>query len=434
MQSYDRAVETLCRLQWSGQKLGLENVRAVLARIGDPHNQFRSVHIAGTNGKGSAAVAAASILRAQGFRTGLYTSPHLLDFTERIRVNGRPISREAVVDWTDRLSRAVPPDTPVTFFEFTTAMAFAHFAESGVDWAVIETGLGGRLDATNIVVPAVSVITHIGLDHQEYLGETLEKIAGEKAGIIKPGVPVVTGVDRAEALAVIARVAAGNGSPLYTLGEAFGTEGDDPSDFAYAGIGRRWKGLSFPLMGAHQLRNAACALAACELLAEGGISLSEASVRAGLRSVRWEGRLEAVETAEGPLFLLDGAHNPAGAEALRDSLVPFMRKRGGRLILILGILRDKNIPEMLNTLAPLAGDLIVTQAQHHRAAPASQIAAHARGAGTDPHVTESVEAAVRLARNRAAPEDVVCVTGSLFTVGEARAVLKGLGVPSPLKG
>jgi dihydrofolate synthase / folylpolyglutamate synthase len=432
--SYPKAIEYLYGLQRHGIKLGLENSRGLMAALGDPHQTFRSVHIAGTNGKGSTAAILASILNAAGYRTGLYTSPHLIDFTERMRVNGVPIAPERAATLTER-TRSAAADIPVTFFEFTTAMAFLHFAESGVDFAVVEVGMGGRFDATNVLTPLVSVITRIDYDHQAYLGGSLERIAREKAGIIKPGVPVVTSAMSPEILRVIETVSREQGAPLHRVGAEVRVKGASPQRFRYEGIRWDYSDLKCALLGRHQMENACCALAALELVDAGKNRIGEASVRRGLSTVRWEGRLEPMpRAASGAAVILDGAHNPGGARALRAFLEDSVKARGGRLILVIGILADKDVGGILAELAPVADEVIVTRPRHERAATTESIKRHLGNFPVRATIRESVEEALRFAKSSAAAVDTICVTGSLYTIGEARSHITGSARPSALRG
>jgi len=432
--SYTKAIDYLYNLKWHGIKLGLENIQRLMAALEDPHERFRSVHIAGTNGKGSTASAIAAVLQAAGYRIGLYTSPHLIDFTERIRVNGEPIAPDRVARLTERI-RIAAGEIPVTFFEFTTAMAFLHFAESSVDLAVAEVGLGGRFDATNVLTPLVSVITNIDFDHQAFLGNMLEKIAFEKAGIVKPGVPVVTATDRPEAMNVIQAVCREQGAPLYRVGAEIRAEGPSTQQFRYQGIRQSYPDLNFALLGKHQLMNAACAMAALELLELQGLPVGEASMRHGLKTVRWEGRMEIIHTTpSGAAVLLDGAHNPAGARVLRAFLEENRPSRPARLILVLGILGDKDIDGILTELAPLADEVVVTRPDYDRAAPAADLKRRLDSLSVRSSIREPVEEAVRYAQTVATAADLICVTGSLYTIGEARSYLKGLAQPSALRG
>ncbi|MBI3610141.1 MAG: bifunctional folylpolyglutamate synthase/dihydrofolate synthase [Nitrospirae bacterium] len=432
--SYSKTINYLYSLQRHGIKLGLENIRRLMTALAEPHRRFRSVQIAGTNGKGSTAAMIAAVLEAAGYRTGLYTSPHLIDFTERIRVNGGPIPPDEAARLTERL-RAAVADLPLTFFEFTTAMAFQYFADSGVDFVVAEAGMGGRYDATNILTPLVSVITNIDFDHQAYLGDTLEMIATEKAGIIKPGIPVVTAADRPEALNVIRDVSRERNAPLYRVGAEVRVAGVSPQRFRYEGIQRSFADLNCALLGRHQLLNAACALPALELLGRQEADIGEASIRRGLKTVRWEGRLEIVSPADsGPTVILDGAHNPAGARTLRVFLEESRPSRPGRLILVLGILRDKDIDGILAELVPLADEMVVTRPQHERASTTEDLKRRLERYPARVTVREPVSEAVRYARSAAGTEDRICVTGSLYTIGEARSYLKGSAQPSTLRG
>jgi len=426
----ERSVAYLYGLQSHGIKPGLARTRALLGALGDPHRSFRSIHVGGTNGKGSTAAMMASMLGSRGHRVGLYTSPHLIDFTERIKVSGRGISFDRVVALTEKIRQASAAclSEPPTFFEATTVMAFACFAESGVDCAVIEVGLGGRFDATNVLTPLVSVITTIGLDHQEYLGTTPASIAFEKAGIIKEGVPVVAGRLAPDPLSVIRRAAAEREAVCVVLGEDFDTRGEAPDQFSYGGLRRRYDSLSCPLTGRHQLDNAACALAALELAEARGLAVGEEAVREGLRAVRWPGRLELVSRK--PDMWLDGAHNPQAADALAAHLATLAARRGpsapGGLILVVGMMRDKDRKGVLSRLAAVPGvsHLVVTAAAHPRAADPRELARDCDGLGLPVAVKPTVAEAVAHARSLAEPGDTICVTGSLLVVGEAKAMIE----------
>jgi dihydrofolate synthase / folylpolyglutamate synthase len=428
--SYPQSVEFLYGLQKHGIKPGLEAIQALLDRLGRPERRYPSLHIGGTNGKGSTAAMTASMLQAAGYRVGLYTSPHLVDFRERILVNGAMIAEERVAALTGHIRALRGTPREPTFFEFTTAMAFQHFAESGVDVAVIEVGLGGRFDATNELAPVATAITNIALDHQEYLGGTLGEIAYEKAGIIKPGVPVVVGRASEEAMAVIARVAAERGAPLHRLHRDFRTAGESPAHFRYDGMRASYGGLACPLAGRHQLDNAACALALLEAASERGLPVPEGAVREGLRTVRWGGRLETVESR--PQIVLDGAHNPDAAAVVADYLADARRQRpGSRVILILGMMRDKDREGFLDHLLPQVDEVVVTQAQGPRATPARELEASVKARGRAAHVSPDPADAMAFARRLAAPDDLILMTGSVMLVGETKAIRLGCGL-SPL--
>jgi dihydrofolate synthase/folylpolyglutamate synthase len=429
--TYHAAVEFLYGLQKHGIKLGLEAVTALLERLDDPHRRFRSLHIGGTNGKGSTAAIAAAVLQQAGHRVGLYTSPHLVDFRERIRVNGASIAEDRVAALTGRL-RELDRDRATTFFEFTTAMAFAHFAESQVDVAVVEVGMGGRFDATNVLTPLVSAITNVALDHQEYLGRTVSAIAIEKAGIVKSGVPVVVGRLQPDAAAVVERVANERHAPRYCLGADFYADGDPVSGFRYDGLEHRYDGLRCPLAGEHQLENVACALAMLELASSEDVRLTDRAVREGLQKVSWEGRLERID--QEPVLLLDGAHNPAAAEVVASYLKRYRQQHPeARLILVVGMMRDKDRAAFLGTLTPLADELILTQPRLPRAASVEELGGSLPDRPLSVHCRPLPSEALRLARGLAQRDDVICVTGSLMLVGEVKAMLQGCGL-SPIRG
>ncbi len=430
--TYSSAVAYLYRLQKHGIKLGLETMTALTARLGMPQNRYRTLHIAGTNGKGSTAAMAAAMLQAAGYRVGLYTSPHLVDFRERIRVNGEMIPESRVAQLTDQLQALHQPELSPTFFEYTTAMAFQHFADAAVDVAVLEVGLGGRFDATNVVTPMACAITTIALDHQAYLGSTLSSIAFEKAGIIKPGVPVVLGRLDDDAWRTIEQVARERQAPVFRIDEHFHTEGEEPQQFSYRGVGMHYNGLTCVLAGRHQLDNAACALALLEAAAPQGIVITSEAVRTGLQAVSWAGRLEVVDRR--PTILLDGAHNPAAATALADFLTGADRLHPSRpVVLVLGMMRDKDHRGFVEPLRGLVDEVVLTQADLPRSATAQELQSSLGNLLPHPHVMPSLSDAMALARQLATPDGLVCVTGSLMLVGECKAWIHGR-VCSPLRG
>lgn len=430
--SYSTSLEYLYGLHKHGIKLGLGTIEAMLARLGRPEQRWPALHVGGTNGKGSTAAMAAAVLQAAGHRVGLYTSPHLVDFRERIRVDGLPISQERVAELTERVRTAVEPVPAPTFFEFTTAMAFQHFAEMEVDVAVVEVGMGGRFDATNVVRPAVSVITNVSLDHQVHLGSTVGAIAFEKAGIIKPGVPLVVGRLAPAAAEVIEQTASERAASCHGLGSEFRTAGETPERFRYEGLRIAYEGLSCPLLGAHQLENAACALAMLELASTRGLGLTESAVRAGLAAVCWEGRLEIAECR--PLLLLDGAHNQTAAEVVAAHLATYRREHpDSRVLLVIGMMCDKDREGFLRTISPVADEVILTQTAVPRAATVQELRAALPDRVDAAHAVPVPADALALARRLASPEDLICVTGSLMLVGEVKALLRGCGL-SPIRG
>jgi dihydrofolate synthase/folylpolyglutamate synthase len=429
--TYASAVEFLYGLQKHGIKLGLHNIRAILSRLEGPDRRYRAVHIAGTNGKGSTAAMTASILTAAGYRVGLYTSPHLIDFRERIRVDGLLIPEARVSELVARMAMLAGDDLPLTFFEFTTALAFQYFAERHVDVAVVEVGMGGRFDATNVVEPVATAITTVSLDHEEYLGHTIEQIASEKAGIIKPGVPVVVGRLSEEAVRVIQETAASLSAAVHRLGRAFEVRGE-PAQFQYAGIRASHLGLSCPLQGRHQLDNAACAIALLEVAESSGLRIQPTAVQNGLAATQWEGRLEVVD--RNPTVVLDGAHNPEAAGVLAAFLAEFRASHpGSRVALILGMMRDKAHGPFVKTLRPHIDQLIVTQAEIARAATVQELSAGVADVMPSLHLVPSPSDALALAHRMTTADDLICVAGSLMLVGDMKALLRGRTL-SPLRG
>ena len=404
--TYTEAIQFLYGLRLFGAKFGLENTFKLAALAGNPQDRLRFIHVAGTNGKGSTCAMLESIYRNARLRVGLFTSPHLVSFRERIQVNRQLIPEGDVVRLVAELQpmlRKFPADHHPTFFEVVTVMALNYFAEQQCELVIWETGLGGRLDATNIVTPLASVITNIAFDHQQWLGDTLEKIAAEKAGIIKPGVPVITATDDPAALAVIEQAARDKQAPLVALPSANG----------------KWPALlrdaaALPLPGDHQQVNAALALATVEVL-EYQIPVSGAAVRAGLAAVEWPGRMQLVTRPTGQKILLDGAHNVAGAEALRRTLAK--QFGGAKHTLILGVLQDKDWRHICATLAPAAGRVLAVPVASERTADACELAEACRAANARAGIEACGSLAAALQQITA--DEFVVVTGSLYLVGEA---------------
>jgi dihydrofolate synthase/folylpolyglutamate synthase len=417
---YTDAIQYLYALRLFGAKFGLENTQRLAALAGEPQASLRFIHVAGTNGKGSTCAMLESIYRASGLRVGLFTSPHLVSFAERLQVNRQPIAQAEVVRLVGQMQgllQAFPADAPPTFFEVVTVMALRWFAQQRCDLVIWETGLGGRLDATNIVTPLASVITNIGLDHQQWLGDTVARIAAEKAGIVKPGVPVVTAARPGQGLEVIAAMARQRSAPLTLVEDSAATR--PPLD-----------ALDLPLHGPHQRLNAATALATVGVLAE-PLPVSPQAVRAGLLSVFWPGRMQRVPGANGQIFILDGAHNPGGAEALRVALQAEFP--GARPTVIFGVFRDKDSTSMCQSLAPLAGRLILTPVHSDRTEAPARLVDTCRTA--HPGVPIALCASLAEALARAAGEPLVVIAGSLYLVGEAMELLHlATAPPSDEKG
>lgn len=432
--SYEETLTYLYSLQKYGIKFGLDNIGKLMAAFDNPQDSFRSIHVAGTNGKGSTSAMIESLLRTSGVTTGLFTSPHLVSFTERIRVNGKEISEAEVVSLADEVRRAaenIPGFLP-TFFEVTTAIAFLYFRKMHVAWAVVEVGMGGRLDATNILAPEASVITAIDIDHGDFLGSTLREIAGEKAGIIKQGVPVITALQYPEASEVLARRAEECGSKLSAYGKDFSAEiiAEElvGSRIAYHGD-RQYDDLTLRIAGRHQALNAALAVRSIEEVMHGFPEMN-CNVRQGLADTRWPGRLEFVK--DHPPLLIDGAHNPHAAGVLAE----YLRKAldlYSRIILVLGIMKDKDREGIMKPLLPLASEIIFTAPAYGRAASPETLAAEARGLGYLAQTALTVADALSLAEQLYLQGDLIVVTGSFYTIGEVKEALGQKGIFAKLR-
>lgn len=395
-----------------GMKLGLERMREALGLLGDPHRQYLSLHVAGTNGKGSTCAFAEASLRAAGLKTGLYTSPHLRHFCERIRIGFSPVSEAHAAALLEEIVARVPwalADPGLTFFEIATLMGFLAFAQAKVDIAVIEVGLGGRLDATNLIVPRACAVTALGLEHTQHLGPTLAHVAREKGGIFKPGVPAVSAGQPLEAARELSRLS----NLLWRPGRDYRFESRSGHPFCYAGP--RWTVRAEPgLEGLHQRANAALAGALLEAAALPGVSPRH--LEQGLALARWPGRMERASAC--PTVLLDGAHNPHAAAALARSL------RGRRVVLVFAAMQDKDAGAMLHELAKVSQEVHFCAAGSPRARPPDELAALWPGV-----VHESPAAALAAARHAAGPEGTVLCCGSLYLVGELQGILAGEASP-----
>lgn len=412
--TYAEAIRFLYGLRLFGAKFGLENTLKLAALAGNPQNGLRFIHVAGTNGKGSTCAMLESIYRAAGLRVGLYSSPHLVAFGERIQVNRRPLAEADVVRLVQEIQpllKVFPADHHPTFFEVVTVMALRWFVEQKCDLVIWETGLGGRLDSTNIVTPLASVITNIQFDHQRWLGETLDQIATEKAGIIKPGVPVVTGAEEPQALAVIQETALEHSAPLMLV---------TPTHTQHPPLDT----LRLPLLGWHQRMNAAVALATVRAL-QVRLPVGEEAIRKGLMTVRWPGRLQLVERAPGGRVLLDGAHNSSGATSLRAALEEHFA--GTRPAFILGIMADKDWDLMCEILAPLAKRILCVPVHSERSASPDQLREACRRTNPEAKVETCTSLTEALVGTEAEP--FVVVAGSLYLIGEAMELLHVAAAP-----
>ncbi len=410
-------------LERFGIKLGLENVTEFLERIGNPHHDFKTIHVTGTNGKGSLCVFVSEILRHHGLRVGLYTSPHLVNFGERIKVDGEEIGDEDVLRLGLPLKRimermeAEDKEKQLTFFEFTTGLAFKYFAERKVDIVVTEVGMGGRLDATNVITPEVAAITRIGLEHTNYLGKTIQDIAREKAGIIKTGSRVVTCERGRDALSVIETTCKKKGASLRTIGKDFDAshvrQAIHGTGFDYSGR-QNLRDLKIHLLGGYQAENAAGAIAIIEELSQLGTRITDDEIRCGLLSARWPGRLDVV--SENPLVILDGSHNPDGVSTTMKVLTDLKLTP---LTYVLGCMDDKDARGIVRAIAPTASMIICTQSRYKRALPAERLGLIVNEGFKGPYeiVASSEEAFERALKTHTG--NGVCVIGSLYVVGEA---------------
>jgi dihydrofolate synthase/folylpolyglutamate synthase len=412
----------------------LKRIYALLERLGNPNLKTKTVHIAGSKGKGSTAAMIASILSAAGYKTGLFTSPHLHLYNERIRIDNSYITNDEIVSLLDKIkphieavNREDPDNVPLSTFEITTAIGFVYFAEKKADYQVIEVGLGGRLDATNVVSTEVTVITSLSLEHTDMLGSTLTAIAGEKAGIIKPGVPCVVSPQQPEADAVIEKTTAQKSAPLIKVGRDVTAERLGIKDFRQTLriMGRLDQyDVTIPLLGKYQLDNASAAVGAIEVLIEKGATISHDKIIKGMKNVSWEGRLQVLNNQ--PLVVVDGAHNRDSAHKLPESLRQYFNFE--QAVLVIGMSSDKDVAGIVEELAPAFDTVIATRSNHPRSMLTAPIVNEFRKHGIEAKVTDDVSKALPLALSLAGKNDLVCVTGSLFVVAGAieKAIVLGL--------
>jgi dihydrofolate synthase/folylpolyglutamate synthase len=415
--TYDETLAYIFSRGRFGMKPGLERVTEILARLGNPHEKLKAVQIAGTNGKGSTGAFLSSIMTAAGYRTAFFSSPHLMRFTERFRINNSEVSEDVLHEAALRVLQVAPAEA--TFFEIVTAIAFLLFAEAGVELAIMEAGMGGRWDATNVANSVLSIITPISLDHCAWLGNSVALIAAEKAGIIKSGAPVVIAPQEPDALLPLTSAAEKLNSKVYVSGRDFRISSSS-SGLVYSAEDFTLESLELSLRGGFQFINAASAITVARLLMNSGFPLTEDAIRKGLATAVWPGRLELFEG--NPPILLDGAHNPAGALSLGESLKDFTCKR---LFLVFGVMADKEWQDTLLPLLPLADRVIAVEPAIDRALAAEELTRFCRNKGIDAISAGGVSAGLETAKGLAAPDDLILVTGSLFTVGEARSILTG---------
>lgn len=421
---YHSAVKWLFEQEARGIKFGLENTRELLSRLGDPQHRFRSLHVAGTNGKGSVSAMAESVLRAAGYRTALYTSPHLVDFRERIRVDGKCIGEGEMLHLAEEV-RNIAEDMAahgrhLTFFELTTAMAFTHFADVGTEMAVVEVGMGGRLDSTNVIDPVCVAIATIALEHTSFLGSTLPQIAFEKAGTIKPGVPVITLEQAPEVIDVLERRAEEMSAPMTVVGR----------DVGYEVLSSTMEGtevyleeidavVSVPLAGRYQGSNCALACSALAEMMRRGVYIPDEAFARGLAAVRWPGRLEVV--SQRPHMILDVSHTAAGARTVAAELERMLDRKA---IIVLGVLGDKDLKGIADAFGSIARYAIAASPETTRAFPAEQVS-DALSAHCPTETANSIGHAMDRAMELASEDDTILIAGSLYTVGEAKRWLDG---------
>ncbi len=469
---YDQGLSYLYNLQKFGMKFGLSKTENLLRAFNNPEKHLRMIHVAGSNGKGSVAAMLSFIYSQAGYKVGLFTSPHLIDFRERFRINGRMIEKDRTLELIREIKERTDPQEPPTFFEFVTAMALLYFYREKVDLAIMEVGLGGRLDSTNVIEPLITVITTISLEHQEYLGKTLEKITLEKAGIIKPHVLLVTGVEQKKVQHLIDKVCHEKQAPMLLAGRDFKTRKIGRGKFSYFGFyssefgvkkqsgvrssefgveeGARGdqalitpnselktpnytpipqsairnpklyphpsSSLRLALLGDHQIRNAGLALTVIDCLKK-KFPVNEEAIREGLSKVAWPGRMEVL--SERPWIVLDGAHNPGAMKTLVQNLPRVFSYK--RLLLIIGMMRDKDIEQTFKYVIPESDIVFLTRAEYDRSADPETLRLFVEGESLPCRISNDIPTAIQRARQEADPEDLILITGSLFIVGEARA-------------
>jgi len=414
--AYQAAIKFILDREHFGIKLGIKNIRNFLSDVGDPHRHFRSVHIAGTNGKGSTAAYIDSIVRQAGYKVGIFTSPHLVDFRERIRVNGQQISKKYIADFITK-HREVIDKNKITFFEVCTALAFCYFDYKKVDLAVIETGLGGRLDATNTLLPELAIITDISYDHTNILGNTLKKIAFEKAGIIKKNRPVLVGTMKPEPRNEIFRIGKKRYAPItYQKPNVISPNGL-PFHFDYDNGEFRLNNLVSSLPGKHQMTNAALAVSAIDILRKNGYNISQKNIRDGIRTTVWAGRFETYNSGKaGPKVILDVGHNPAGVKAMTDCFRTVFP--GRKADIIFGSVRNKSLEQTVKSIIKIAKSVELPKLITDRGVEPEDIVSIFRENRFEATCSESVLASARKIIKKAGPDDIILICGSHFIVGE----------------
>ena len=412
-------------LRYSPEKFNLGRMEDFLELLGNPHENYKVIHVAGTKGKGSTCALLASILTKNGFQTGFYSSPHMIDFTERIRIGENQILNREIVEYINSLDPAIKKVPELTTFEIITGMALKYFADKRVDFAVVEVGMGGRFDATNVVHPEVSIITSISHDHTKVLGKTIKKIAFEKAGIIKKGIPVIVSKQKTSALEVIRKVAAVRGSRIVYVADTFKAElvnhSLDGQDFKILKAGKKGIEINIPLLGDHQVDNALTAFACIEELKDQGITINTDAISSGFKNVKWPGRFEIINKK--PLIIIDSAHNPDSVRKLKETVQKYLPEK--QLILIFGASEDKEVASMLKLIQPLIKTLIITKSHHPRAMELNKIKEIAERIGIAWIVKDEIKNAIGEALAHSDDSTAILATGSIFIAGAVKENFKG---------
>ena len=412
---YSRTIDFLYSFERFGILLGLENISSLLAAIGNPQDQFRSVHVAGSNGKGSTSSLIEAMAGGSGLTTALYTSPHLNDFRERIRINGKFVSKEEIIGATKKILPIYDHER-TTFFEYTTAIAFDCIAHAKPDLGIIEVGLGGRLDATNTIKPLVSVITDISREHEDYLGVGIKAVATEKSGIIKENTPVVTGASRKEAREVILSTASALNAPVYEFGREFRGTRTSLNTFDYRSSGMSLPGLRMAMTGAHQMKNASLAIRSVEELVRKGYKISPEAIRKAVETTQFPGRFELLR--RNPDVIIDGAHTPEGMRLLKSALLKLYPLRN--IFLLLGILKDKNVDTLVRTIVPIAKKVVCVAPHSDRSLEPKALARKVGDMGLDAQAAGSIEEGFIALMEEAGKNDAIVAAGSLYMIGPVR--------------
>jgi dihydrofolate synthase/folylpolyglutamate synthase len=412
--TYKQALNYLYGLQKYGVKFGLSKTSNIMKKMGNPHKGQNYIHIAGTNGKGSVSAMVESVLMRSGLKVGFYSSPHLVRFTERFRINRKEISKKKVIELTEEIKGIINPAEPPTYFEVTTAMALAYFARENTDIAIMEVGMGGRLDATNIIKPLVSAITNISLEHQFFLGNTLVEIAGEKAGIIKKGINTISAATQPKVSRLFREVCEERKAPFFQVGKDVRYRSSD-NGFNYYGLNRRIRDINLTLKGEFQHRNTALAIGILELLEKKGYRFEDQDIKAGVEETTWTGRIQVL--AERPLIVVDGAHNPGASRALVEAVKKDFSYK--RLILVLGVMKDKDIGSIVREIAGMADHIVCSSPEYFRSATPEDLYKIVSTYNKNTEMIKTLPEAIKKAKKIARSDDMILITGSLFTVGEA---------------